>query len=254
VSAVAHCFSRPAGLPVLETALQPIVALRDEQVFAFEALARVRGIDTANLFERAAERRRAAELNLVAVRGALDVVPLLPSHALLFVNVDPIAMESPELPRIVRTGASRAGFPLSRLVVEITERSGFLDLSSMKRVIDDLRASQVRFALDDFGSASSHLALIDVIRPSFLKIGHGFGTAFEKSATLTHIVRHIAGLARDLTCSTILEGVESPATARAGLELGIEYAQGYHFGRPVVPSASPQSQHSVIRRVPPGIL
>ena len=222
----------------LNTALQPIVSLVDERVLGFEALTRVRGVvDVAVLFERASGGR-AVELNLGAIGSALEATGRLPDGALLFVNADPVVLASPQLPPLVRDSASRTGFPLSSLVVEITERSPFIDLATTTAVIDDLRSAGVRFALDDFGSAHSHLAHVDVVTPSFIKIGHGFGTAFERNATHTRIVRSIAGLARELACSTILEGVETPATALAGRAMGIEFAQGYHFGAPGLPSPS----------------
>ena len=232
------CLSDEVDHTVLKTALQPIVALHDQHVFAFEALTRMRlgRLDAAQLFDRAMERRRGAELNLAAIHSALDAVPRLPQDALLFINADPVVLGSSQLSSAIRAGAERNGFSLSRLVLEITERSAFMDVTATTRVLGELRGSGVRFALDDFGSAHSHLAHIDVIRPSFIKIGHSFGTAFEGNATHTRIVRHISSLARDFACSTILEGVESPATARAARELGIEYAQGYQFGRPVAPS------------------
>lgn len=232
-------------MPVLETALQPIVALDSERAIGFEALTRVRDgrMTVTQLFDGAIERRRAAELNLVAIHTALGAAPRIPRHALLFVNADPVVLASGELPWLIREGAARAQFPLSRLVVEITERSAFSEVTSTTRVLDELRASGVRFALDDFGSAHSHLTLMDVIRPSFIKIGHEFGTAFERDHTRTRIVRHVAALARDFECSTILEGVESAATAAAARELGIEHGQGYHFGRPVVPSIWWESHH-----------
>jgi EAL domain-containing protein (putative c-di-GMP-specific phosphodiesterase class I) len=218
----------------LTTALQPIVSLSGARVFAFEALTRARpGVDVAELFDHAVGCGCAIPLNLVGIRNALNAARGLAKEAFLFVNADPIVLTSVHLPRVIRESAARSGFPLSRLVVEITERSAFADVPATMRVLDDLRASVVRFALDDFGSAHSHLALVDAIRPSFLKIGHGFGTAFEESATRSLIVRSFVSLARDLACSTILEGIESAATARAARALGIEYAQGYHFGAPV---------------------
>lgn len=212
-------------------AFDPIIALGEERVFAFEALTRtrVRGLCIAELFDRASENGSGAELNLIGIRNALNAAYQLPADALLFINADPIVLGNAELPSLLCESARRAAFPPARVVLEITERSAFDDVTATAFVLDDLRACGVRFALDDFGSAHSHLAHMDVIRPSFLKIGHGFGTAFEQSSTQTRIVRHIAALARDFDCHTILEGIESPATARAARDLGIEYAQGFHY-------------------------
>jgi EAL domain-containing protein (putative c-di-GMP-specific phosphodiesterase class I) len=219
----------------MHIALQPIMAVREETIFAYEALARFgRGVDTAEQFRREAERG-SARLNLAAVHNALDAFRTLPDTALLFLNVDPIALAAAELPDLVRDGAARNNLDLARIVLEITERSPLHDLDATSRAVTGLHRSGVRFALDDFGSAHSHLPHLDLIRPAFLKIGHGFGSAFETSATRTAIVRHIAALARDLDCATVLEGVETPETAGAVRDLGIDLAQGHYFGRPVIP-------------------
>lgn len=246
------------ALPPFETALQPIVNLGTEREFAFEALTRVYGCnDVGRLFDRAAECHRAEVLNLVTIHHALAAAPVFPEHAKMFVNVDPIVLASADLPRVIRDGAARSGFPLDHLVVEITERSGFPDGSATTRVMDDLRACGVSFALDDFGSAHSHLTFIEIIQPSYIKVGREFGTDFEQSEKRTNIVRSIAALARALGCSTILEGIESSATTSAARALGIEYGQGYHFGRPVVPdrdAVGTAAPPTYLRSVRPALL
>jgi EAL domain-containing protein (putative c-di-GMP-specific phosphodiesterase class I) len=99
-------------------------------------------------------------------------------------------------------------------------------------VFDELRELGLRFALDDHGSAYSHLSLINRIKPSFIKMSQTFGTDFENDPTKERIVRHTVSLARDFGCEMILEGVESAETARAAALIGVTLAQGFHFGRP----------------------
>ena len=220
---------------LLGTAFQPIVTL-GQSVFGFEALTRVGGVwggsGVAELFDYAAKRQRLAELNLAALESAVTCGRALPQGTALFINVDPVAFDGGEVVTVLRAAAARNGFPLSRIVLEITERSGFADYATALRAFEQLRGDGVRFALDDHGSAYSHLALIDRIRPSFIKISQAFGTAFEADPMRTRVVKHIVALARDFGCSTILEGVESPATACAAIVHGIELAQGYYFGWP----------------------
>ena len=98
--------------------------------------------------------------------------------------------------------------------------------------LQDLRTLGVRFAIDDFGSAYSHLALIEKIEPAFLKVSQDFGTDFEKIEAREKIVRNVQSLARDFGARVILEGIESGATAAAARERGLAFGQGYHFGRP----------------------
>ena len=219
----------------LTTAFQPIVATAGS-VFGFEALSRIRGAwpvgGIAELLDYAARRGALAELNLVATETAIGEAALLPPATLLFLNIDPVTFRHPSLHDTLIRSAGRYGLAPSRFVLEITERSGFSDDDGALAVLDRLSAAGVRFALDDHGSAYSHLSLIDRIRPTFIKISQTFGTAFEEDPMRTRVVRHIAAMASDFGCMTILEGVESEATARAAAASGIDLVQGYHFGRP----------------------
>jgi EAL domain-containing protein (putative c-di-GMP-specific phosphodiesterase class I) len=220
---------------LLTTEFQPIVTA-DHDIFGFEALTRVRGEwaggGAAELFDYASKLQRLPELNLAALESAVAQARMLAKGAALFLNTDPIAFDRGQVVSVLRGAASRNKLPLSRIVLEITERSGFADDATALGAFDELRAEGVRFALDDHGSAYSHLSLIDRIRPSFIKISHTFGTAFDEDPMRTRVVRHIVALARDFGCRTILEGVETESTARAATAYGIDLVQGYYFGRP----------------------
>lgn len=224
---------------LFDTAYQPIVRLAEpgRGVFGFEALARTRGgwsvAGPAELFDYAERRDRLAELNVAAVTRAIQESAALPPHCAIFVNVDPATFASRRLTASLRRAADDASIALDRVVLEITERSGFTDCDGAARLFDELREAGVRFALDDHGCSYSHLSLIDRIRPSFVKISNLFGTAFEQDETKRRIVRNLAALARDFGAQTVLEGIESAATADAAAAAGIEFGQGFGFARPL---------------------
>jgi len=230
----------------LDTAFQPIVRMTPGgTVAAFEALSRVRGDwaggGPAELFDYAGRVGRLRELNLKAVERAIESAATLPQSASIFINVDPLAF-CPELQRVIESAAARAGVALSRIVLEITERSDFENPGTVVPLFDSIRAKGIRFALDDHGSAYSHLSLMDELRPSFIKISTTFGTKLEQDDTHQRIVAHMASLSRDFGCQTVLEGIESAATADEALRLGVDFAQGYHFGRPN-PAAHWRAEH-----------
>lgn len=217
---------------------QPILRLTDggTEAFGFEALTRARGPWLAGgpvmLFDYAARRAKLAELNIVTMRHAIEHAALLPGEPNLFCNVDPLTFDRAELIPALTSAAARARVPLSRIVLEVTERSAFADDAVAMRTIDELRELGVRFALDDHGSAYSHLTLINRIRPSFVKISTDFGIDFEQDETKSRIVRHTVNLARDFGCETILEGIETDRTIAAAATAGVALVQGFHLGRP----------------------
>lgn len=222
----------------LASAFQPIVRMtgHGSDTIAFEALTRVHASWLPSgpmmLFDYAAKRNRLADLNIVTMRRALEAASQLPESASLFINIDPMTFQKASLVPTIFAAAKKNNVALHRLVLEVTERSAFLDDEVAGRAFDELRAAGVRFALDDHGSAYSHLGQINRIRPSFIKISNEFGTGFEQDETKQRIVRHTVALARDFGCETILEGIETEATAQAAAEAGVTLAQGFHYGRP----------------------
>src|ERR1051325_353620 len=236
----------------LQTAFQPIVEMTPDggaMVVGYEALARIRGEwpagGPAQLFDYAARLGRLRELNLASIARALEAAATLPASASIFLNVDPLAFGS-ELTRVLESAAARGGIALTRIVLEITERSDFPDPHRLAPLFRALREKGIRFALDDHGSAYSHLSLIDELRPSFVKISNTFGTNLEDDETHRRIVRHTVSLSHDFGCKTVLEGIESAETADAAARLGVDFAQGYHFGRPNAAShwTEPQLQET----------
>ena len=220
----------------LTTVFQPIVRFGEEKgPYAFEALTRAGGWPLggpAELFDYAARRSYSTILNRAAMIASIEAAAELPGSSSIFINIDPSTFSDPELVTDLESAAARANISLDRIVLEITEKNALGTDDVATDAFEVLRAHGVRFALDDHGSAYSHLTTIEKIRPSVIKISQVFGTDFEADETKLRVVRHVVALARDFGCSTVLEGIESPATAAAAAALGIELAQGYFFSRP----------------------
>lgn len=222
---------------LLNSVFQPIINLQDGSIAAAEALGRFGDCAPLNdiglLFEYADRRKRVCDLDLAMIRRSLAEGAALATSFPLFVNVHPSTLGESDrfIPNLI-LGAERAGIPLDSLVIEITEHAALPQNASALESLDALRAAGVRFALDDVGSAYSHLSLIERIQPSFLKISQEFGTGFESNRAHSRIVRNIFQLGQDFGLEVILEGVETAETAAAARDAGITLAQGYFFARP----------------------
>jgi EAL domain-containing protein (putative c-di-GMP-specific phosphodiesterase class I) len=66
----------------------------------------------------------------------------------------------------------------------------------------------------------------------YLKIDASFVCDLERSEGDRRVVQSIIGIAEQFELETIAEGVETEATLRLLRELGADYAQGFHLGRP----------------------
>jgi EAL domain-containing protein (putative c-di-GMP-specific phosphodiesterase class I)/ActR/RegA family two-component response regulator len=215
---------------------QPIVSLADDRPIGFESLARLPGAPLLSnpelLFRYAARKGRVVELDLACMVRSLEMAAAATHSHLLFINMHPDVLNKEGLTDSVAEAAERFDVSLDRVIIEITEQQQLIDHPALFANLAELRALGIRFAIDDFGVAYSHLTLIERIEPAFLKVSQDFGTDFEKVDAREKIVRNVQALARDFGARVILEGIESAATADAARERGLAFGQGYHFGRP----------------------
>ena len=102
-------------------------------------------------------------------------------------------------------------------------------------------------ALDDFGTGFASLTYLRVLPARYLKIDVEFVRDLTHNETNQHLVRSIIHLARGLDKKTIAEGVESDAVLALLRSFGVDYAQGFHLGRPepvVAVPTNPQHRKS----------
>ncbi|WP_424951889.1 bifunctional diguanylate cyclase/phosphodiesterase [Deinococcus sp.] len=156
------------------------------------------------------------------------------------------------------------------VTLEITEGT-LLDPHGAQDILTRLRALGLRLAIDDFGTGYSSLAYLKQFPIQSLKIDKSFidglreqepgdppaspatlGSPVNPGGTDAKIVRSLIGLAQSLGLSTVAEGVETAAQARALAVMGCDTLQGYLFSRPLLPEALEiYLQAAGFRSVPP---
>jgi diguanylate cyclase (GGDEF)-like protein len=122
--------------------------------------------------------------------------------------------------------------PPGCLTVEITEQSAVRNLGQAHAAIAQLQALGCRFALDDFGTGTNSLAYLKNLQIGRVKIDGSFISDILTNRNSQATVKAIVELTRELSIETVAEYVETREIARAVQALGIDYAQGYAFGRP----------------------
>jgi EAL domain-containing protein (putative c-di-GMP-specific phosphodiesterase class I) len=117
------------------------------------------------------------------------------------------------------------------LVVEVTESVLLDDTPQTMDLLTRLRASGVRLALDDFGTAFASLSYVRRFPFDHLKLDITFTADLPHSMRSMLLVEEICHLATSMEMSCIAEGVERLEQANALREIGCEFGQGYLFSR-----------------------
>jgi EAL domain-containing protein (putative c-di-GMP-specific phosphodiesterase class I) len=89
-----------------------------------------------------------------------------------------------------------------------------------------------QLALDDFGTGFGSFTYLKHLNARFLKIDVDFVRNLLVSETDQKVVKAIVDIAHSLGKETIAEGVEDAATLTALKQSGVDFAQGFHMGRP----------------------
>ena len=147
----------------------------------------------------------------------------------LRINVSPVQLVSDGFVATVAGTLEEFGLDASAVCLEITESVVVQDIEATRTTLAGLKDVGVRIAIDDFGTGYSALTHLKSLPVDTLKIDKGFVRELGNNAEDLAIVRAIMALAGAFELQVVAEGVETPAAARALLDLGCHRAQGFLF-------------------------
>lgn len=222
----------------MRLALQPIVSTRSLQPIFYECLLRMDRDDGTTISAGAlmpiAEQlglsrlvdRHVLELALAELRADPSIVVSVNVSGLTAVDHDWILALDRE------TSGDRQ--ITSRLIVEITETVAIEDVDKSIAFVDTLKELGCRVAIDDFGAGYTSFRNLKLLGVDMVKIDGSFIAGLAKAPEDRVFVEKLAELAQHFGVETVAEWVSDDVTARMLTEVGIDYLQGFHFGRPVL--------------------
>jgi diguanylate cyclase (GGDEF)-like protein len=148
------------------------------------------------------------------------------------VNVSTRTLLDHDLPETIRGLLDRFAVPPDSLQLEITESRFVADVGGARNVLHELRAMGVTIAIDDFGTGYSSLSQLQQLPVDEIKIDRSFVMRMETQPDDAVLVRSIIELGRNLGLRVTAEGVETASVQHSLQELGCDFAQGFHIGRP----------------------
>ncbi len=241
---------RTAGI---QPAYQAIVELRGRRVVGTEAFARIVGED-CTIVNAASFLQVAEQLGLMHKIDRLLVLAMLrqmteralagAAQQLFFVNLSGDLLQHrdmvTDLADALRADPAAAERARS-LVLKITERQISGGAEQIAATLAPLLELGCRLAIGDCGGSASSYRFLTDLPVDFVELDAQLIRLAAESPRARAVLAGIVNAAREIGQTTIAKQVEDQATVDLLLELGVDWGQGFLFGRPSEPTAKDQS-------------
>ncbi len=216
---------------------QPILDVVSGEIAAVEVLSRIHLPDNtvigAHEFIEIAEKSGLIhKTDYIAMDKAFATFKAAGYRGRIFLNLSPRALVLNEFIPEVRRLIQLHGIEPAQIVFEITERDTVKNFAVLEKFINDLKLEGFALAIDDFGSGFSSFHYLKRFPVDYVKIEGDFIVNMAADGKDRAFVHSIAKLARELGIKTVAEFVENEEVLMQVEAVGLDYAQGFHIGRP----------------------
>ena len=213
---------------------QPIVSLSGQAEARRELLVRMLGrrgevIPPGKFLGVAEKYGQIGEIDQWVISQA---VQLAAGGQIVHVNLSGVSMGSHDLLPWIEKKLSETNANPVHIVFELTETALMGDIEAGEAFTRGIADLGCAVALDDFGTGYGSFTYLQRLLIAYIKIDIAFVRELATNATNQHLVKAIVSIAHALGQQTVAEGVENAETLELLREYGVDYAQGFHLGRP----------------------
>lgn len=222
----------------LTSYFQPIVDAKDYSIFGYEAL--IRGVRENGdlmfpdeLFSKSTRNDLNFKLDRMCRESALKTAAVKRITQKVFINFLPTAIYDPQfcLNSTVKW-AKQLEFDPKNIIFEVVETESVKDKNHLKNILSYYREQGFEIALDDVGEGYSGLNMLINLKPNIIKIDREIIQNIDKDELKQSTYKALYTLARENGIKILAEGVETSFELEMIQKIGVDYLQGYYFGRP----------------------
>lgn len=218
-------------------AFQPIVNLSTARIDTYEALVRGPNGESAWSVISQVTDDLLYQFDQACRVKAIEMASHLGMQTNLSINFLPNAVYEPTACIQATLDISQqVGWPIERLIFEITETERVIDRQHLRNIVNAYRSMGFKTALDDFGSGYANLDMLTDLTPDTLKIDRQLVMSCDQDLRRQALLQAIITLAQQLGIGVIAEGVETHAEALWLADNGIMRQQGFYYAKPIVNS------------------
>ncbi len=227
----------------MELFVQPIVPLHDGEGMSphYEILLRIRnavgGLEAPQEFVRAAEQYDMMRaVDRWVVEAFFDLIEPyaegLPPSYRFSINLSAQSLGDGEFKHFLTERINASRLPNRHLGFEITETALVGDVSYTAASIEEIRRLGCTFSLDDFGSGYASFSYLRDFPVDYVKIDGIFVREILSKPADYAMVNSITEIAHFMDKRVIAEYVSEEQIGQVLQSMGVDYGQGYHFGKP----------------------
>jgi diguanylate cyclase (GGDEF)-like protein/PAS domain S-box-containing protein len=216
---------------------QPVVEIKTRKIAYYEALVRLEldgKIVPPGDFIPALERE--GDMKLLDRQVIAKAIKYLAEHSELHkiaINLSAQGFSDERLVPIIQEALVTNNVAAERIIFELTESASLSNIGETKKIILRIGELGCEFSIDDFGTGFSTFDYLKQIPAQSVKIDGSFVVDLATNSVDLALVKAIYEVATALGKQTVAEFVENEKTLIILEEIGVNYAQGYHLGKPM---------------------
>ena len=208
---------------------------KTQQVEKYESLVRLIDEDEniVSPFEFLGASKKGSYYNKITTRvleNSFEILRCIKTE--LSINLSTLDIEKDETRELIYTLLKENEKDRGRLVFELLEDERVKDFKRVKDFIKTVKSMGVSIAIDDFGAGYSNFERLLEFEPDLLKIDGSLIKNIITDKYSQNIVETIVAFAKRQNIKTIAEYVENKEIFDYLNNLGVDYSQGYYFGKP----------------------
>jgi EAL domain-containing protein (putative c-di-GMP-specific phosphodiesterase class I)/GGDEF domain-containing protein len=229
-------FRRLVAAAEFDVAFHPILHSMTGEIHHYEALVRFQkdeaGTSPFETITFAEEAGLIPEFDLAMANKVVRHLANIPDRFQAAVNISGHSVADEDYLAGLDALLQQNEWASERVIFEITESARMADLESANKFIQRLRKDGYEVCLDDFGAGAASFQYLSTLEVDVVKLD---GSAIQNAQKATKGKAFLKALARfchEVDVHTIAEMVDSPQGLEFVRECGVEFVQGFLFGKP----------------------
>ena len=215
---------------------QPIININSKKIAYYEALVRLKlngDIVPPGEFIPALEREGYMSLlDRQVISKAIYSLAKYPALSKIAVNLSAQGFSDERLLPLIQSKLKEYSVDANCLIFELTESASLSNITATQKMVEKLSSLGCDFSIDDFGTGFSTFNYLKQLPAQSVKIDGSFIVDLAKNSVDGALVKAIYEVASALGKKTVAEFVENEETLQILADIGVNYAQGYHIGKP----------------------